>query len=102
MNEWDALVARQVEADGVRMASGQHIGSPIPRHDTTLLTEPWISHQCAVTAEHDLCNLRYVDGRLCTCKCHTRPIEMAFLDREFPDDPDARDPWIDRRDHYDR
>jgi hypothetical protein len=86
MRDYDEMIARMTEADGVRMASGQHIDtSPIPRHDTTLLDAPWHSHQCVVTSEHALCPLLYTDGRICACKCHTRPVEMAFIDRELPD-----------------
>jgi hypothetical protein len=102
MRDYDQDIARNIERDGVRMASGQHIDTaPHPRHDTTLLNTPWRSHQCAVTSEHSYCPLLYTDGRICACKCHTRPVEMAFIDREFPEPPDE-DPWIDRHDHYDR
>ena len=97
MREYDEMIARQCEQDGVRMASGHHIGSPIPRHEPVPLDTPWYSHSCSVTREHQHCPLRYEDGRICSCTCHSRPVEWALMDWQFPDD--TEDPWVDRRDN---
>ena len=73
MSDWDQMVERMCEQDGVRMASGHHIGSPIPRH-----AQPecgcWIGRRG---------NLVY------PCDDHYDAGARAH---------DTEDPWCDRRD----
>lgn len=80
MNEWDQMVNRMVEADGVRMASGQHIDQPAPHTRHRLITK---CGTCGITG-----------GHMVTC-----PDKYDII---WDDDRPDADPWVDRNDHYER
>ena len=78
MREYDEMIARQVEQDGVRMASGHHVRSPIPRHtDNENLPDGW--EQCYE----------------CGASWDTTIMSSCRYCRNFG--PDAVS-WVDRRD----
>lgn len=74
MNEWDQMVARQVEADGVRMASGQHIDT-LPE-GAGCPAMPWADRAAEI---------------------YEQEVQKARI-AAYRENAD-RDPWVDRRDN---
>ena len=49
MNDWDQMIARQTEQDGIRMASGQHITDPADGVPCPAM--PWADRAAEIQAE---------------------------------------------------
>ena len=79
MSDWDQMVERMCEQDGVRMASGHHIATPAAPH----------------TRHRTTCNqVKMADRLECVNPLgHAGPHDWQAWDT-LPEE----DPWVDRRD----